>query len=129
MISQASYSPQINPIYVIAGFVILMSWLQWVMRNQMYESAFHQIVSSRNFKIRVNEECEKDGRKGDKFYKEEVAERLKQEISIEGGYSRPIIWDLLAVQILILPYTLVMWIYGWCRWIFKYYIKREEYTR
>lgn len=95
----------------------------------MYESAFHQIVSSRNFKIRVNEECEKDGRKGDKFYKEEVAERLKQEISIEGGYSRPIIWDLLAVQILILPYTLVMWIYGWCRWIFKYYIKREEYTR
>ena len=77
LISQASYSPQINPIYVIIGFTLLMSWLQWVMRNQMYESAFNQIVSSRNFKIRVNEECEKDGRKGDKFYKEEVADRLK----------------------------------------------------
>lgn len=94
------------------------------MRKQMYSSAIDNIVNSENFRKRVNEQCINDGKKGDKRYKEEVAERLEQEISIEGGYSKPEIKDMLICQFFLLPYTLVLAIKSNVRWVWKYYIKR-----
>jgi hypothetical protein len=36
---RASYSPQVNPFFVLFSLLVLLSWLQWVMRKQMYTSA------------------------------------------------------------------------------------------
>ena len=51
-----------------------------------------------------------------------------KEIEIEGGYSKPTYKDILIYKVLIFPYTLSMAFHGLGRWIFKYYIKRDDYT-
>jgi hypothetical protein len=43
---RASYSPQVNPFFVLFSLLVLLSWLQWVMRKQMYASAIENIVNS-----------------------------------------------------------------------------------
>lgn len=51
---KASYSPQTNPFLVVFILIVLLSWLQWVMRKQMYQSAFDRIIESEDFRKRVN---------------------------------------------------------------------------
>lgn len=51
-----------------------------------------------------------------------------KEISIEGGYSLPTYRDLLYFKIVSFPVTIILAIKEWCRWIYKYNIKKEEYT-
>lgn len=124
---RAAYSPQTNPFLVLLIFFLLLSWLQWVMRRQMHQTAVNNIVESEGFKKRVNEECLGAGKKGDKRYKQEVAERLEQEISIEGGLSQPKIIDLLICRIVLFPYTFLSYLWWWGVWIWKYYLLRRDY--
>ena len=44
-----------------------------------------------------------------------------------GGYRKPKITDILWVQLVFSPYYLVLYIHWWLRWIWKFWIKREEY--
>nr|VVW87365.1 unnamed protein product [Nymphaea colorata] len=51
-----------------------------------------------------------------------------QEISIEGGYSMPTYKDILLYKLVALPLTISSALYRWGRWIYKYRIKKEDYT-
>jgi hypothetical protein len=51
-----------------------------------------------------------------------------QEISIEGGYSMPTYKDILLYKIIYFPMSISCQIYEWSRWIYKYKIKKEDYT-
>ena len=93
----------------------------------MYQSAFDRIIESEDFRKRVNEECINHGKKGDKRFKEEIAEKLQKDICIEGGYSEPQYLDLLIFNVLFFPYYFALWVWSWMRWIGKYYIRRQEY--
>ena len=70
---RASYSPEINPFFVLFSLLALLSWLQWVMRKQMYQTAFDRIIEGEDFRKKVNEECVNAGKKGDKRFKEEIS--------------------------------------------------------
>ena len=48
-------------------------------------------------------------------------------MDIQGGYAKPKVWDVLLIQLVILPYTIYLWILFYSRWLWKFGIRREEY--
>ena len=48
-------------------------------------------------------------------------------MDIQGGYAKPKVWDVLLVQLVILPYTIYLWTRFYSRWLWKFGICREEY--
>jgi hypothetical protein len=62
--------PQTNPVVVIVIFIILLSILQYVMRNSMYESAMQNIMETDLFKRTVNERW--DGKRDKDEVRDEV---------------------------------------------------------
>ena len=44
-----------------------------------------------------------------------------------GGYRKPKATDVLWVQLVLLPYHLVLYIVWWARWVWRFNIKKEEY--
>lgn len=48
-------------------------------------------------------------------------------MDIQGGYAKPKVWDVLLVQLVILPYTIYLWTRFYSRWLWKFGIRREEY--
>lgn len=89
----------------------------------MYERAIMQITEGHDFKTKLNERC-----RNNKKIKDTIKEEMIEEISIEGGYSMPTYKDILLYKTVAFPITICQSLYGWSRWIFKYYIKREEYS-
>ena len=112
--------PKIHPGIVVGGLLALISLLQYVMRKQMYERAIWSISEGHDFRTKVNERCGKD-----KKMREKVREEMIQEISIEGGYSKPDIKDVLICKVIFLPVSLFKWAKETSRWVYKYWIKKE----
>jgi len=52
---------------------------------------------------------------------------VEEKMDIQGGYAKPKVWDILLIQIIILPYTLYLWTRFYSRWLWKFGICREEY--
>ena len=50
-------------------------------------------------------------------------------MDIQGGYAKPKVWDVLLIQLVILPYTMFLWTRFYSRWLWKFGICREEYGR
>ena len=48
-------------------------------------------------------------------------------MDIQGGYAKPKVWDVLLIQLVILPYTIYLWTLFYSRWLWKFGICREEY--
>ena len=49
------------------------------------------------------------------------------EICFRGGYRKPNYTDVLWIQLALSPYYLGQYICWYIRWIWKFYIKKEEY--
>ena len=52
---------------------------------------------------------------------------VEEKMDIQGGYAKPKVWDVLLVQLVILPYTIYLWTLFYSRWLWKFGIRREEY--
>lgn len=44
-----------------------------------------------------------------------------------GGYSKPDIKDILWIQLILSPYYLVQYLIWFTRWVWRFWIRREEY--
>ena len=52
---------------------------------------------------------------------------MEEKMDIQGGYAKPKVWDVLLIQIVLLPYTTFLWIRFYGRWFWRFGICREEY--
>jgi hypothetical protein len=52
-----------------------------------------------------------------------------EEISIEGGYSKPRWQDILIIKALFFPYSLVRWAYKKVSLFIKYTIQKKEFSQ
>ena len=51
-----------------------------------------------------------------------------QNMKIQGGWSKPKIQELVMVRTIILPYTILAWVYGIALWVVRYNILGRDYT-
>ncbi|ETN74105.1 hypothetical protein NECAME_04134 [Necator americanus] len=52
---------------------------------------------------------------------------IEENMDVRGGYKKESIYDTLMWHCIVLPYTLLNYICWYAQWVFKYWIKREEY--
>jgi DnaJ family protein C protein 25 len=52
---------------------------------------------------------------------------IEEKLDVRGSYQKPTYYDVLWVQLAMLPYTLFLWATFYVRWWYKFSYKGEEY--
>lgn len=136
-------APKVDVRLVIAVTVSIISAIQYYSARQRYESAIDYFASVPKYRHRalnlVKSESEeiqsKKKDKKEKISKSEQKEKLekmirkviKEKMDIKGSYAEPKITDILWIQLIILPYTIVMYIYWYVKWIWNFNILKQPY--
>uniref|UniRef100_A0A646QDM1 DnaJ subfamily C member 25 n=1 Tax=Hemiscolopendra marginata TaxID=943146 RepID=A0A646QDM1_9MYRI len=133
-------APKVDVRYVIVASITVISVIQYLGARHRYSSAISYLITVPKYRIKAIDIARKEGlldtaKKKGKRSKEEIKEEedeiikrvIESNMDIRGGYAKPKITDVLWVQIILLPYHLVMYIWWHMRWFWKFTIKREEY--
>lgn len=136
-------APKVDVRIVIVVTLTIISVIQYYSGWQRYDSAikyFATIPKYRNkaleiAKEEINEKINKKGKnrlsKADQ--KEELEKIIRkvveEKMDVKGSYAKPTIWDVLWVQIIICPYTLLKYLCWQANWFWKFNISKQPYGR
>uniref|UniRef100_T1J1X2 J domain-containing protein n=1 Tax=Strigamia maritima TaxID=126957 RepID=T1J1X2_STRMM len=135
-------APKVDIKIVIAVSITVISIIQYLGARHRYSSAINYLVSVPKYRLRALDIAKQEGlingnikvKKGRKT-KEELREEedgiirtvLEENMDIRGGYAKPNVTDVLWIQLVLLPYTIVMFAWFHINWIYRFDIKGEEY--
>lgn len=137
-------APKVDVRIVIIVTLTIISVIQYYSGWQRYDSAikyFATVPKYRNkaleiAKEEINEKINnKKGRNRlSKAEQKEELERIirkvvEEKMDVKGAYAKPSIWDVLWIQIIILPYTIVKGLCWQANWFWKFNICKEPYGR
>lgn len=132
---QAYYGHKTDPRLVLVGLLLLVSAMQYVNQWSRYTQAINTVKKTPAFKNRLKAlELERSGgvtnkKKGHKQMDKKVEEDLSNELELQiQGAEKPSFWHLLAVQFLLLPYTLGKILFWRFCWFWRYQIKKAPYS-
>lgn len=136
-------APKVDVRIVIIVTLTIISVIQYYSGWQRYDSAikyFATVPKYRNkaleiAKEEINEKINKKGKnrlsKADQ--KEEldkiIRKVVEEKMDVKGAYAKPTVWDLLWVQLIICPYTLVKWLCWQANWFYRFNICKQPYGR
>lgn len=133
-------APQIDVRLVIIVTISVISIIQYYSGWQRYESAikhFSSVEKYRNTaKDMAKDEIEKINKKGkNKMSKVEQREEIEkiirkvieEKLDIKGAYAKPAIVDILWIQLIILPYTIIKYFAWYFNWIIQFNILKKPY--
>jgi len=135
--------PKVDVRLVLAATISLISAAQYYFSWSNYNEAIKFFASVPKYRIQATEIAKADGLlvKDKKADRGKSKEQLKEEeeniirniiidrMDIRGAYAKPDWKDMLWIQLVILPYTIFKFVQWYCSWIWRFWIKREEYTR
>ncbi|XP_023221576.1 dnaJ homolog subfamily C member 25 homolog [Centruroides sculpturatus] len=111
-------APKVDVRIVIAATIAIISIIQYLAAKSRHKSAIDYLLTVPKYRLK-------------ELIKEEEESVLKQilerNVDVRGGYSRPSIKDVLAIQIVLFPITISSYIYWNIKWIWRFNIKKEEY--
>jgi len=135
-------TPKVDVRYVISATVLIISVLQYLHRMSSYSEAVRyamQNPKNRNQALQIihqeglfTENNKKNKNKKSKEERKREEERILREIvedsaDIKGEYSKANVVDTLLVQIFMSPYSFVMYMRWYVRWVYKFQVNKEEY--
>lgn len=140
-------APKVDVRLVLFVTVSIISIIQYYSLWQRYDSAikyFMTVPKYRNKALEIAAQQQKengaaDGGKKQKGRSKPSKAEQKQELDrqirtiieekmdIKGAYAKPRITDILWLQLIMLPYTLVLWSIWYGRWFWHFTIRRNEY--
>ncbi|KAL1457035.1 hypothetical protein WDU94_001712 [Cyamophila willieti] len=125
---------------VIGVTIVVISVIQYFVAHSRYQEAIYQLSTITKYRNNALELAQDEGlfdpnkkvkgkSKSDlKAEKEEIILKvLAENLDIRGGYAKPSILDILAIQLVILPYTFYKYVHWYARWVYKFDICKEEY--
>lgn len=125
---------------VIGATIAIISIIQYFVAHSRYREAILQLsynTKYRNSALELamdqglfdpNKKVKGRSKSDLKAEKEEVILKvLEDNIDIRGGYAKPSIVDILAIQLVILPYTFYKYVFWYVRWFYKFNICKQEY--
>lgn len=134
-------APKVDVRIVIVVTLTIISIIQYYSGWQRYDSAikyFATVPKYRNkalemAKDEINEKLNKKGRnrmpKSDQ--KEELEKIIRKiiedKMDVKGGYAKPSFSDIIWVQLIILPYTILKYIVWYVKWTWKFVINKQPY--
>lgn len=132
-------APKVDVRIVISVTITIISVIQYYSAWSKYDTAikyFMTIPKYRNKALEIAKAEIKDqqGRKTKKSKAEQKEEQdriirrvIEENMDIKGAYAKPEIVDILWIQLIILPYTIAIYIYWYLRWIWKFTILKQPY--
>ncbi|KAJ9136303.1 hypothetical protein P3X46_033395 [Hevea brasiliensis] len=131
----AYYGHKTDPQYVLVGLLLILSGFQYLNQWTRYNQAVAMVKKTPAYKNRLRAlELERSGgtttkKKGSKQMDKKVEEDLSKELELDiKGAQKPVIWELIGVRFVLLPYTigkLLLW-HG-C-WFWRYKVKKAPYS-
>lgn len=136
-------SPKVDVRIVIVVVITIISIIQYYCGCQRYDSAikyFATVPKYRNKALEIAQpEIEQiNNRKGkqrlSKSQQKQIIEQIirniiSEKMDVKGGYAKPSLWNILWIQLLILPYTIACWFLWYFRWLWLYTIRKQPYGR
>ena len=136
------YTPKVDIRIVVVVTISLISAAQYYGSMSRYNEAIDHFLTVPKYRMRANEIAREEGlilsdreakKKNRGKSKDEI--RLEEEnilrkiiedkMDIRGAYSKPSVYDILWLQLIFLPYTLLTWIAFYARWFVKFTIMRH----
>ncbi|ESO86178.1 hypothetical protein LOTGIDRAFT_129609 [Lottia gigantea] len=137
---QHRLAPKVDIRIVIAVTISIVSVFQYFGAWSNYNAAIDYLCKDPKYRSRAIDTAMKENKLSNPSMKgksrrvkikedEEqiIREVIESNMDIRGGYQRPKYTDVLWIQIIFLPYYLLMYIVWWFQWTWKFTIKREEY--
>ncbi|EYB88922.1 hypothetical protein Y032_0239g3310 [Ancylostoma ceylanicum] len=130
--------PKVDVRLVILGTIMSISLFQYYSAKQKYSEAIAYAMTVGKFRnMAINTgvergvlEIDNKGKlkkvKG-KNNEEIIRSIIEENMDVRGGYKKESIYDTLMWHCIILPYTIFNYLRWYVQWVFKYWIKREEY--
>ncbi|KAI5067051.1 hypothetical protein GOP47_0017579 [Adiantum capillus-veneris] len=133
---QAYYGPQTDLRVLFAGLLIILSAFQYLNQWTRYKQMMDMVKQTPVYKNKLKalelerNTVSKGKKKGLKAKNRESATSdLSKELELQiDGAEHPVVWKLLGVQIVLLPYTLGKLLYWQACWIWRYWIKNAPYA-
>ncbi|XP_023326593.1 dnaJ homolog subfamily C member 25 homolog [Eurytemora carolleeae] len=135
--------PKVDVRLVLAVTISLISAAQYYFSWANYNEAIKCLAAVPKYRIQATEIAKAEGllKKDKKADRGKSKEELKEEeeniirsvvadkMDVRGGYAKPNYTDILWIQLVLLPYSTVRYIYWYMSWVWRFYIKKEEYGR
>jgi len=134
-------TPKVDVRIVIAATITVISVLQYLHKMHSYDEAVKYAMQNPKFRNQAmqiihqeglleNSKKSKNKRSKEERKREEervLREIVEDSIDIKGGYSKPKLQDILWIQLVCLPYYTTIYLRWFLRWIWKFWILKEEY--
>lgn len=137
------YAPKVDVRIVIVVTITVISVLQYWASLSRYNTAIDYLVTVPKYRIKAQEIAKNEGllntAADKKRNKHKTKEQIKEEeegiirkiveekMDIRGGYSKPSYKDMLWVQLILLPWTVIQYIIWFVRWTWKFTILKHPY--
>ncbi|XP_065647172.1 dnaJ homolog subfamily C member 25 homolog [Hydra vulgaris] len=137
-------TPKVDVRIVVAVTITIISILQYLQKRHRYEEAINYAMQNPKFRnqamqvihqeglLSSNINTKKNKNKKSKDERKQEEERVLREIvedsiDIKGGYSKPTYKDVLWIQLVVLPFYLVVYVEWLLRWVWKFWFLKLEY--
>lgn len=133
-------APKVDVRIVLIVTISLITIVQYYSSWQKYDTAIKYFTTVPKYRNKALDIAKQDGlisenkkSKGkNKTSKEEteniIRKVIEDKLDIKGAYAKPEIVDLLWIQILILPYTILKYIYWYVSWIWRHNVLKQPYN-
>lgn len=133
---QAYYGPQADPLSVCLGLLVVLSAFQYLNQWTRYRQMVDMVKQTPAYKNKLKAlELERSGGfgnrkkaskvKGSKGDLEELSKAL--DLHIQGA-EKPVLWGMLGVRVVVLPFTILKLLIWRVCWMWRYWVKRLPYS-
>lgn len=133
-------APKVDVRLVLIVTITLISIIQYFTGQNRYEEAIKYFVTVPKYRNKALEILQNEPKPAkrtgkDRLNKAEQKQELELQIrrvveekmDIKGAYAKPTIYDILWIQLLISPYTVVKYIHWNLWWVWKFCILKQDY--
>ncbi|XP_066152631.1 dnaJ homolog subfamily C member 25 homolog [Euwallacea fornicatus] len=134
-------APKVDVRIVLIVTISIISIVQYYSAWQRYDSAITYFSTVPKYRNKAQDIAKQEGLlpdgtkrsgKKQKVPKDEVEQIIKKVIEdkmdIKGAYAKPKVADVIWIQLIILPYTIIKYIYWYISWIWRHTIMKHPYT-
>lgn len=135
-------APKVDVRIVVVVTISVISLIQYYSAWQRYETAIKYFMTVPKYRNRALEIAQQQGilqgnqkrargkSKSEQKEEQELIIRsiIEDKMDIKGAYAKPTVFDILWVQLITLPYTIVMYLAWYFMWFWKHTILKQPYN-
>ncbi|KAK8752986.1 hypothetical protein OTU49_001818, partial [Cherax quadricarinatus] len=134
-------APHVDVRIVLAATISLISLVQYYNGWTKYQEAIKYFAVVPKYRLQAVELAKQEGllvtdkKKLKGMSKEQIKEQeekiirqvIERKMDIRGVYAKPTYKDILWIQLVFLPYWILQYISWYIRWVWKFWIMKEDY--